>query len=386
LIQIACEPICVRRLGVSREIFGEYGILYILVRSEKVAVESRNVLLRLTPPGPKPLSIPLIRSYHSGGSWSDAWSVNLQLHPLLCSATSTLVISRSYIDSNPMEGTSQRPSVYLPQDLTCLIAGFVDADDDGKRIPTLKNCMLVSQSFACEFQPHLFRTLYILDPDADSDDIDTISDRLDTHWDALERHTEYRKLVKEVVIELYLDEKDEELSLSESPHFPSWLEHLTAVSSVTLGPRFNNPIVYDKVPNTSQDAIFQLCSRPSISHLTFDNIRYLPARTFNETPNLLYISLGSIAMKAERITKASVAISENGAPLHLDIPHYDIGQSMANAWVLDNLFKRVWKLSGLAAGPIMGAMLTMVVQVTKENLRELDIIIGSGMSFYSIIS
>jgi hypothetical protein len=33
----------------------------------------------------------------------------------------------------------------------------------------------------------------------------------------------------------------------------------------------------------------------------------------------------------------------------------------------------------------MGAMLNMVLQIMRENLRELDVIIGSGTLVYSII-
>ncbi|KAH6899568.1 hypothetical protein BKA70DRAFT_1313836 [Coprinopsis sp. MPI-PUGE-AT-0042] len=278
-----------------------------------------------------------------------------------------------------MSSLPKRPSVQLPQDLTGLIAGFVASNDD-QRIGTLKNCMLVCQSFAREFRPHLFKTFYILDPDADSDDADTVGSRLCTHSNTLERYPEYRELVKEVVVQLYIDEEEEGSSLSESPHFPSWLKHLTSVTSVSLGSRFDDePPVYGNIASEARSTLLQLCTRPSIFHLTFDQIRELPARIFHSAPNLTYLSLGSVTMKAEAITQDSIATSNNGHPLHLDIPHYDVGEEMGNAWSLDPLFKRVWKLSGGAGGPIVGAMLAMFMLLTRNTLRELDITIrGSG--------
>ncbi|KAH6899562.1 hypothetical protein BKA70DRAFT_1230843 [Coprinopsis sp. MPI-PUGE-AT-0042] len=133
------------------------------------------------------------------------------------------------MDSPPRCRTPTQP---LPRDLSATIAAAVVASlhEDDKwtrrcRNLTLKNCILVSQSFAYEFRPYLYESLYIVD--SQSHETQELSgDRLCDHVRTIQERPEYQRLVKKVFISLDPDPargKELRRSLVNLAEFPSFV-------------------------------------------------------------------------------------------------------------------------------------------------------------------
>ncbi|KAH6899567.1 hypothetical protein BKA70DRAFT_1230848 [Coprinopsis sp. MPI-PUGE-AT-0042] len=192
------------------------------------------------------------------------------------------------------------PVQSLPRELSAPVAATVAASliNDGgctRRFQnlTLKNCMLVSQSFAYEFRPYLYETLFIVDTQMATGQ-EAASDRLCDHARTMQEHPEYQRLVKKVIIAVDVDPAVQlRRSLVNFLEFPSWLEGLSSVASVAFGclsMASQAPSFFD-FHAASIQALFNLCSCPSIQSLSFSGFSVLYTPFITHAPNLSYLAL-----------------------------------------------------------------------------------------------
>ncbi|KAH6899538.1 hypothetical protein BKA70DRAFT_735489 [Coprinopsis sp. MPI-PUGE-AT-0042] len=192
----------------------------------------------------------------------------------------------------------------LPRDLSAQIAASVVTSlrEDGQctrrfRNLTLKNCMLVSQSFAYEFRPYLYETLYIVDSQSIRGQ-DLACKSLCAHACTMQERPEYQKLVKKLVIALDANcPKKLRLSLARFSEFPSWLEGLSSASYVAFGPlSASGKPRFSDLPHQTMHAIERLCSLPSIRSLSFNNFEDLPSHLISDAPNLVELNVSNYSV------------------------------------------------------------------------------------------
>jgi hypothetical protein len=173
------------------------------------------------------------------------------------------------------------------------MAPLTEDDDCTRRFRnlTLKSCMLVSQSFAYEFRPYLYETLYIVDTQSLKQQY-LACDRLSSHARVLQDRTEYQCLVKKLIITLdassYLHLRQSLINASE---FPSWLAGLSSVSSIVFGSlsKSEYPPSLSEILGPAIRPITRLCSRLSVRCLTFIGFNTLPQALVNTVPNPKYL-------------------------------------------------------------------------------------------------
>ncbi|KAH6899569.1 hypothetical protein BKA70DRAFT_1526844 [Coprinopsis sp. MPI-PUGE-AT-0042] len=197
---------------------------------------------------------------------------------------------------------SRKPTTSLRRGLSApivaaLVASLYADDECTRRFRnlTLKNCMLVSHSFAHEFRPHLYHTLYIVDAQTIEQQW-VVHKRLCRHNRTMLAHPEYQKLVKKVIIALdaYVKLKR---SLVDFPEFPSWIETLPKVSSVafTSLSMTYEALSFRHFPPASVEAISRLCSRPSVQSLSFSGCYELPSQLISNAPKLTHLTISGCA-------------------------------------------------------------------------------------------
>ncbi|KAH6899530.1 hypothetical protein BKA70DRAFT_735325 [Coprinopsis sp. MPI-PUGE-AT-0042] len=269
----------------------------------------------------------------------------------------------------------RRPA-QLPHDLIAVIAAAVASNPkDYTRTQTLADCVLVCRSFAQEFRRHLYETFTIRETLLD--DAEDTGSKLCAHAQALEDHPEYRKLVKNVTLWL-TNQPMHRVSILDDPRFPSWLKGLTSVISVSLGSsNFDEQLDFALIAPSSQKAITQLYTLPSIRRLIFEDIDGLPPRLFCDAPHVEYLSLGSVYMDDsasfwhQSLTEDDLKLlASTKPPVHLRL--YNIGQDdvAGTLQALIPIIDRVRKLSGrYDATGVFSACLVK----GRETVRELEL-------------
>ncbi|KAH6899531.1 hypothetical protein BKA70DRAFT_735334 [Coprinopsis sp. MPI-PUGE-AT-0042] len=193
------------------------------------------------------------------------------------------------------------PTQPLPRDLSAPVAEAVIAslhEDDGctRRYYnlTVKNCILVSQSFAYEFRPYLYEALYVIDHQSEEAQ-EIAGDRLCDYARTMQERPEYQKLVKKVFFHLdprAAKRKELARSLVNFHEFPSWLEGLQSVVSVTFGSLDSTrDLCFSEIVGPSMRAISRLCSLPSINSLSFSGYEGFLPHLVLDAPNLLFLNI-----------------------------------------------------------------------------------------------
>jgi hypothetical protein len=268
---------------------------------------------------------------------------------------------------------NQRP-IQLPQELIGIIASAVASDrNPHARLQALAACTLVCRSFAPEFRPYLFETLFVREDDFTEDEI---ARRLCAHARVLEDHPEYQRMVKTVVLVL----APYPPSVWQDARFPLWLKGLTFVSELVIS-TCDEELNFADIPAYSQDAIIRLGTSPSILKLDFDEIYNLPARIFYDAPNLQYLNLGAVTMDASfaehALTEDELELLKSTRPLiHLNLHHTVDQAAQITLQALIPVIVRIWKLSGeyQTMGDVVLSSMCMVGG--RQTLRDLELALG----------
>lgn len=279
-----------------------------------------------------------------------------------------------------------RRQVQLPRDLLGVIAASVASDPDREsRLQALYDCMLVSRSFAHEFRRHLFETFTISDT-MYCQDVEDMCNKLSAHAQTLQDHPEYRKLVKTVHIRLS-NQPGERFSIIDEPRFPSWLEGLTSVTSISFGSSdFDSEAIdFTLVLPDSRAAIIQLYSLPTIRRLAFYNIDDLPPQLFRDTPRLeeLYLFGAFMDDSYEHIREEEeelklVASKKPSVHLHLSCTHQNEIPRTLHALLPIILRTSMISAKYDAKGEV--DFIRVCLNSARDTLQELDLTLFGGLS------
>jgi hypothetical protein len=271
---------------------------------------------------------------------------------------------------------------HLPRELIGVIAAAVASDaNDPRRTQTLASCMLVCRSFTSEFRTYLFDTLLVHDSFVGN--IHARRDRLSAHSQMLEDQQGYQKLVRNVSIIL----KSERLygnSVGNDSRFPSWLRGLTSVTSISIR-TLGGPVIFSELERSSQEAILNLCSLPSVNRLIIEDIGNLPPQVFLDTLDVESLSFGNViidkSLQRARLTEDEVAQIRCSSPrLHIHLSRFPPGTEAARTLqALTPLLARVWKLSGRYNTINEVRFFNMCTIGGRETLRELDLTLAGEL-------